>query len=367
MKDLRTTNILLLIIVVPLVFYLLKILNFIFIPLILSMFIALLFLPLMRWFHKKRVPRVVSILIVVLIIVGILRLGGELIQLSSNEILSADNAFFEKFRRKLALLLTTVEAFFGIQHVEGEKLLLRYLPDFNVIQNFGNTLTFIRQTASMTLMTVFFTILLLSESINFQKIMNQTLFASRFSSVKTFVKIERDINTFVLVKIVISALTGIGISLACIFFNISFPVFWGLLAFVLNFIQMVGSVLVVLLLSLFAMVEADPSGKVLLFILVITAVQILFGSVIEPIFMGRTFSVNIVTVLIMLMLWGYIWGIPGLIMSVPITVFIKIILEQFPKTRVIASLMSGKEVGVKLGRKARSSKLEANKLEARSE
>jgi predicted PurR-regulated permease PerM len=57
--------------------------------------------------------------------------------------------------------------------------------------------------------------------------------------------------------------------------------------------------------------------------------------------MGKTFSINVITVLIMLMFWGYIWGIPGLIMSIPITVFIKIILSQFPKTRVISNLMDG--------------------------
>lgn len=111
---------------------------------------------------------------------------------------------------------------------------------------------------------------------------------------------------------------------------------------------MVGSVISVVLLSLFAFVELDPSGTLIFFILTITAVQILMGGALEPIFMGKTFSLNVVTVLIMLMLWGYIWGIPGLIMSIPITVFIKIILEQFPRTEVIANLMSGSPPQVKI-------------------
>jgi predicted PurR-regulated permease PerM len=57
--------------------------------------------------------------------------------------------------------------------------------------------------------------------------------------------------------------------------------------------------------------------------------------------MGKSFSINIITILVMLMLWGYIWGIPGMIMAIPLTVFIKIILEQFPKTKLIADLISG--------------------------
>ena len=111
---------------------------------------------------------------------------------------------------------------------------------------------------------------------------------------------------------------------------------------------MVGSVISVISLSLFAFIELDSTGTLLFFILTITAVQVLFGGVVEPIFMGKTFSVNVITVLVMLMLWGYIWGIPGLIMSIPITVFIKIILEQFPKTKIIANLMGGSDQKVNL-------------------
>jgi AI-2 transport protein TqsA len=149
------------------------------------------------------------------------------------------------------------------------------------------------------------------------------------------------------VKFFMSLFTGIGFSLACLYFDVSFPIFWGLFAFLINFVQMIGSVISVLVLSLFAFVEIDPSSTLLLFILAITLVQVIMGGILEPIFMGKTFSLNIITVLIMLMLWGYIWGVPGLIMSIPITVVIKIILEQFPNTLVIAGLMSGHGTEVK--------------------
>jgi predicted PurR-regulated permease PerM len=114
---------------------------------------------------------------------------------------------------------------------------------------------------------------------------------------------------------------------------------------------MIGSVVVVIMLSLFAFIELEPTGTLLLFILILIGLQVLFGSVLEPIFMGKTFAINIITVFIMLMFWGYIWGIPGMIMAIPITVFIKIILEQFPKTKTIASLMTGNEIKVNLKRK----------------
>ena len=341
MNDRKTTNILLLIIVVPLVFYLLKTLSFIFIPLVLSMFIALLFLPLMRWLKKRSVPKPVSITIVIAIILGILKAGGYLIKLTSNEILATDGMLFKKAESKIIDLIVTMESFFGIERLQDESVIMHYFQENNLMENFGNTIGFVTETLSMTLMTAFFVVLLLSESINFQNILNQTIFKVRHSSVKTFVKIERDILKFVKVKFLISLLTGVGFSLVCVIFGVSFPIFWGLFAFAINFVQMIGSIISVVLLSLFAFIELDPSGTLLFFILSITAVQIVMGGILEPVFMGKTFALNVITVLIMLMFWWYLWNIPGLIMSIPITVFIRIILDQFPKTKVIADLMAG--------------------------
>lgn len=343
MKDTKTTNILLLILVIPLIFYLLKILSFIFIPLILAMFIALLFLPLMRWLNKKRIPKSVSVIIVILIIVSAFKIGGELIKLSSKEILASDVALLEKTESKLVDLIVSFEDFLGIERVQGDNVLVYYFQKTNIIKNFGTTLGFIQKTISMTLMTVFFVVLLLAGSINFQKLLNSTIFKQKYSSVKTFMKIENDIIKFIKVKFVISLFTGIGFGIACLIFGVSFPIFWGLFAFAINFIQMIGSIISVVVLSLFAFVELDPTGMLLFFIIVITGVQVIMGGVLEPVFMGKSFSINVITILIMLMFWGYIWGIPGLILSIPITVFTKIIFEQFPKTKVIAELLAGPE------------------------
>lgn len=343
MNDRKTTNILLLVIVIPFVFYLLKTLSFIFIPLIASMFIALLFLPLMRWFNRRNVPKFISIFVVLLIFVALFKIGGELIKLSSREILAADIFFIEKASSKLSNLFVSIEQFFGIQYFgENENIISNFINKENISKNFGSTLGFISNTLSMTLMTAFFVVLWLAESINFEKLLNNTILKQKFASVKTFIKIENDLIKFIKVKILVSLFTGIGIGLACVFFDIKFPIFWGLFAFVINFVQMIGSFISVILLALFAFVQIEPTSTLLFFILSITGVQVLFGGILEPIFMGKSFSINIITILVMLMLWGYIWGIPGLIMAIPLTVFIKIILEQFPKTKLIAAFLSGK-------------------------
>ncbi len=327
--------------VIVLVFYLLKTLSFIFIPLTFGMFVALLFLPVMRWLSSKKFPKWLSIGVVIGIIAVVLKLFGELIKLSSREIINADSDFFQQAELKLTTLIGNVEGFIGIERIGNENVLLHYISQANLFKNFGNTLDFVGDTLTMILMTVFFGVLLLMDSFNFEKLLTKAVFKSKLMSVRTFLKIEKDIARFLIVKFLVSFGTGVGFTLACYAFDVSFPIFWGVFAFLINFVQMVGSVISVVLLSVFAFVEIDSYTVLLVFSLIITGVQVLFGAVLEPIFMGKTFSLNVVTVLVMLMLWGFIWGVPGLIMAIPITVILKIILEQIPSTSIIAEMMSG--------------------------
>ncbi|MDX1774236.1 AI-2E family transporter [Oceanihabitans sediminis] len=336
LNERKTTNLLLLIIVIPIVFYLLKILSFIFIPLVFAMFIALLFLPLMRWLSKRKVPKVVSILIVVLLIVAGLKVGVELVKITSKEIMSNDTAFFEKAEEKIGLAKVYLEETFGIEMQKDKSILSQFVKN----ENIGSTFGFLRSFVTMLLMTTFFVILLLAESINVHDVLNKIVLKQKHTSLRTYGKIQKELNTFIKVKILVSFLTGLGTGLACYFFDISFPIFWGLFAFLINFVQMVGSFIAVISLSIFAFVELDPTSTLLFFIVAITGVQVLFGTILEPIFMGKSFSINVITVLVMLMFWGFLWGIPGLIMAIPITVFLKIIFEQFPNTKKIAELIS---------------------------
>ncbi len=350
MNERKTTNLLLLMLVIPLVFYLLKTLSFIFVPLISAMFITLLFLPLMRWLKKRGIPQIINIFIVIIIIAVFFKVAGELIQLSSREILATDNLFFDKAKVKIADLTRSLESFFGITFLQGEDNVQSFINKETLLKNIVPTVDFISSTVSKTLTTVFLVLLLLAGSVDIQKLLNSFVLKKEFSSIKTFMKIEKDLVTFIKVKFFISLATGIGIGIACWGFGVSFPIFWGLFAFAINFLQMIGSVITVIAVSIFAFVEIETMSILFFFILTSIGVQVLFGAILEPIFMGKSFSINVITILIMLMLWGYIWGIPGLIMSIPITVFLKILFDQFPRTRLISQLMQGNSepVSVKL-------------------
>lgn len=337
MEGLKTTNKLLLVLVIPVIFYLLKILHFIFIPLIFGMFIALLFMPLMRKMERRRIPKPAALGISVLIIVAGLFVIGELIKISSNEINSADASFVIQAETKIANLQASIESTLGL----AEGGLKDKLSGGESMKTVGNILNKAQGALVTFLMTLFFAVLLLAESLNLQKIMDVTIFHNKITSIRTFLAIEKDLIKFIKVKFVISAFTGLGFSLCCLAFDVSFPVMWGLFAFAINFVQMIGSIIAVICVSIFAFIELDPGGILALFIFCAAMVEVIMGGILEPIFLGKSFKINVVTVLVMLMFWGFIWGIPGLILSIPITVFLKIVLEKFEGTKVIANIISG--------------------------
>ena len=189
----RTTNILLLIIVIPLVFYLLKVLSFIFIPLIFSMFIALLFLPLMRQLGRRKVPKFLSIIVVLLLVSACVYLGVELIQLSSKEILATKSDFFPKAEEKIADLKVYLSNSFGIEFEQDKNILAQFFEK----ENLGSTFGFLRTFFTTLLMTAFFVVLWLGESINVHNLLNNTLLKQKHTSIKAFMKIEKDLIKFI--------------------------------------------------------------------------------------------------------------------------------------------------------------------------
>lgn len=343
-SDQSTTNKLLLILVLPIIFYSLQILSFIFVPLMFAVFIALLFTPMMRWMQKRKFPKFLSLFVVLAIIVLTLFSVFKLVQLSSMEINAGKEALSIRLDSKVEKLLDPFSEILGIEKSESKSALQDLMNSSKVgdfiFDNFTITFSFIRLTVVNTLMTLFFLVLLLAGSINVKSLLQTALFKGKTQTVKTFMKVEKSISQFLKVKIFVSFLTGLAFGIIAWSLGISFPLFWGLLAFVINFVQMVGSVISTVLVMLFAYVELDNPGTLLLAGILFTGAQVLFGAVLEPIFMGKSFSINIIVVLIMLMFWGFLWGIAGLVLAIPLTALLKIILSENKATLKFANLMS---------------------------
>jgi AI-2 transport protein TqsA len=343
-NEVSTTNKLLLAITIPLSFYILRVLGFIFAPLMFAFILTLLFMPTMRWLLKRKIHRIAAIVLVMIVISLGVFLSVILVQQVSKEIIDGKEVLYQKLDAKVGMTIAPYAEVFGIEtdtYPSAIKSILfsKQISD-TLYGNFGQTFTLVQKTLTFILLTFFFLVLLLAGSLNLEKMMGQTLFTSKMRSVKTYMSIEHNIVKFLKVKVFVSILTGLAFGLVCWFFGISFPLFWGLFAFALNFVQMIGSVVATILATLFAFIEIEQPGTILLLGLIFTSIQLLFGSVLEPILMGKSFSINIIAVLIMLMFWGYMWGVPGLILSIPMTVLLKTLLEQFDGTKVFAKLMS---------------------------
>ena len=330
--------------VIPLMFYIAVVLKFILIPLMFALFLALLFTPMMRWMRKRNMHQIVSFAIVLVVLFGSLFLTFKVIQLSGKEINAGLPELLSKLDHKLVTLADPLSEIFAFEENVEQSTLKKIIKSKKVseviYENAGLTFSFVQHTLTTLLMTLFFLILLLAGSWNLKMLTYNTLSQGKTRSFKTFIAVERSISQFLKVKFFVSLLTGLGFGLAAYFFGLSFPLFWGLFTFAINFVQMVGSFISTILLTLFAYIELESPGTLLAVALVLTGIQVLFGSIIEPIMMGRSFSINIITVLIVLMFWGFLWGIPGLILAIPVTVLLKTILSQFDSTQKIVKLMS---------------------------
>jgi predicted PurR-regulated permease PerM len=129
-------------------------------------------------------------------------------------------------------------------------------------------------------------------------------------------------------------------------FGIKFAVFWAFLAFIFSYVPNIGSTLSTILPILMAVIQLDSIESLLIFAILLVAMHFVMGNVVEPIIMGNRLRLNTLTVLFGLVFWGYIWGIPGMILSVPLLVIMKIILERYPEVSIIGRVMGYPEKAV---------------------
>jgi len=154
---------------------------------------------------------------------------------------------------------------------------------------------------------------------------------------------QEDIQTYLWIKTLTSALTGIisyFILRAVGPEGVHFAIFWAFTIFLLNFIPTIGSIIATLFPAMLALIQFDTFGPFFIVLAAVGSVQLLVGNLLEPKLMGNTLNVSPFVVMMSLTLWGSIWGIAGAFLSVPITVMLLIIFAHFEKTRYIAILLS---------------------------
>ncbi|MFH1468592.1 MAG: AI-2E family transporter [Pseudomonadota bacterium] len=150
------------------------------------------------------------------------------------------------------------------------------------------------------------------------------------------------VRRYLSVKVATSAVTGILVGLILWVLGVDLALVFGVMAFLLNFIPSIGSIIATLLPLPIALMQFDETWRIVLVFLLPGSVQMVVGNGIEPKIMGDSLDLHPVTVLLTLIFWGLVWGPVGMLLAAPITAVLKIVLQRFETTRPVAELMAGR-------------------------
>ncbi len=157
---------------------------------------------------------------------------------------------------------------------------------------------------------------------------------------KIFAHLNSQIGRYLTVKLIISLCTGFCVWGAFKLIGTDFPLIWGVLAFILNFIPHIGSGFIIVTSAVLALIQFYPYlGKPVLVLLSTCVINMIFGNFLEPKFQGARLNLSPFLILFSLIFWGWLWGIVGMILAVPLTVIVKIVCENVPYLRPISILM----------------------------
>jgi len=157
---------------------------------------------------------------------------------------------------------------------------------------------------------------------------------------QVFKQLDKSIGRYLSLKTLISLITGILSYIALISIGLDAPLFWAFLIFLMNYIPTVGSLIATAFPTMFAMLQFGELMPGIWVLIIVGSIQLIVGNFLDPKLTGNSLNVSPLVVLIGLAFWGAIWGIIGMILSVPITVMLIIIFSEFRQTRPIAILLT---------------------------
>ncbi len=310
------------------------------VPLFLAIVIWYVIVSINEWLRRttfimERIPNWLSLFISTILIIGVLFLLGNLV--AQNIDMMRTNA--PSYRVNIQQQLQRVLEYLGL---EKQYNLSSMAHEFNLNEYTGQLINSITGLAQKFVLILIYVIFLLFEQNTFPR----KIAALKWSDERNlhFRKILKQANsatkTYLAVKTGASILTAVLSFAALYFIGVDFPVFWAFLIFLLNYIPTIGSIVATFFPSVVALVQFDTLGPFFAVLIIITGLQFLIGSFLEPRLLGNSLNISPFVIILSLVLWGLIWGVVGMLLCVPLTVIIIIVLAQFPNTRGIAILLS---------------------------
>ena len=311
---------------------------------LMSLFITAISLSPFLWLKKKKVPEVLSLIIVILLIFGILYTFSILLAAS----VSGFNEKLPFYEERFGILWVSVHQWFiEVGLIEQNGNLMNLVKSTNLMKSSGGAVAGLGKLLSDPFLVLFVYIFMMLEVSIFGKKM-KLISPGALGGMQIIIT---NIKRYFSIKFLTSFFTGLFIYIGLLFIGVDFPLLWGLIAFILNFIPSIGSIFAAIPAVLLAFLQLDPFSGLMTGVLYLI-VNMLIGSIIEPPLMGRNLGLSPLIVFLSLLIWGYILGPVGMLISAPLTMIIKIIFDNRKQTS---------SVGVIIGDKSSIKELEKKK------
>ncbi len=330
----RTTSILVTLAALVVVIAGMKAASAIIVPFIFSIFIAIICSPLLSWLTRHKVPSVIAVLIILLAVL----FTGFLLMLAVGTSIDLFSKALPGYQKNLQLQFNGFISWLATLGIEVSSTGIR--EAFNpgsaigmvnkLLDGIGNLFT----NAFLIIFTVLFILLEASsfplklKAITKQGSMNLDYVDHFLSGVQRYIGL----------KTITSFATGVLVTILLVIQGVDFPVLWGLLAFLLNYIPNIGSIIAAVPAVLLALIQfgvASAIGTAIGYL----AINVIVGSVVEPRVMGKGMGLSVLVVFLSLIFWGWVFGPMGMILSVPLTMLVKLALESKESTRWISVLL----------------------------
>ena len=302
-------------------------------PFLVAAFLAVVSVPLIGAFERWRLPRPLAVLGAVLLAVAAIAVLAFAVGRSVNEFAAAAPYYQERLQALLDSSLA-LGGEFGLSIENSNTLDL--LPFGSIFDVLGGTLGALASFASNTFLVLLTVTFILIEAAGFS-----TKLREAFGSHVQFGQLERmmrSVQHYLAMKSAISAVTGVAIGFWVAAFGLDFALMWGLVAFILNFIPTLGSIIAAVPAVTLALIQFDPARAGIIAAGYV-AVNIILGNLVEPYLMGRRLGLSTLFVFVSLVFWGWVWGPVGMLFSVPLTMSIKIALENTRDFRWVAVML----------------------------
>ncbi len=303
------------------------------VPFLLAVFIAMIVSPLLGWLKDRGMAGSLAIVLIVILILLVGLLLTAVIGTSVDNF--RDDIPF--YSAKLTAMSEGVQQWLSLRGIVIDQQLWQNSFDPAVVMSFaGSTLASFGNVMTNAVMILLTVIFILAENMGFGEKLRLARGAD-FSQ-EWLIKFSESVHSYLAIKTAISLLTGLLIFIWLTILGVDYAVLWGLLAFLLNFVPTVGSFIAAVPAVLLAAVQLGivPAGLTLGGFVVVNLVM---GNMLEPRWMGRGLNLSPLVVFVSLVLWGWVLGPVGMLLSIPLTIMIKIALENQEETRWIGVLL----------------------------